>query len=106
MSQQRTDQIRQIVEQTIADAKIRSQAADGDNFGYNNGFYLQTSDKNFKAVLNGFIQPRYEYVFNRRPDSNSSAPPLSTTRDQDNASRTQRETARRAGQVDSATRQE
>ncbi len=86
MSQQRTDQIRQIVEQTIADAKIRSQAADGNNFGYNNGFYLQTSDQNFKAVLNGYIQPRYEYVFNKRPDSNSSAPPLSSTRNQDNAS--------------------
>ncbi|MGN6369886.1 MAG: porin [Phycisphaerae bacterium] len=62
MTQERANQVRAIVEQTIADAKTRSQFADGDNFGYKNGFYLQTPDKNFKFQANGYLQFRYTYA--------------------------------------------
>jgi len=87
LTEQRVDQIKGIVQDVIKDAKSRGAFMDsGLNMGYNNGFFLQTEDKNFKAVLNGYIQPRYEYVYNHRPDSNSSTPPLSATHSTDNAS--------------------
>lgn len=86
LTTERAAQIRSIVQDVLADSKKREQFADGADFGYNNGFYIQTPDGNFKAVLNGYIQPRYEFIYNHRPNSNSSAPPLSATNSQDNAS--------------------
>lgn len=63
LNEQRASQIRAIVHDVIADAKIRSQFADGDTFGYKDGFFLQTADKNFKLVVGGFTQLRYEAGF-------------------------------------------
>ncbi len=65
MTQERASQIKSIVEETIADAKTRSQFADGDVVGYKNGFYLQTPDKNFKFQANGYLQFRYTYANDR-----------------------------------------
>jgi hypothetical protein len=82
MTQERTNQIRAIVEETIADAKKQGQFADADNFGYNNGFYIQTSDKKFKLNINGYTQFRYTFAsdqvevpfFKNMPDTSTSKP--------------------------------
>ncbi|HUO08893.1 MAG TPA: porin [Phycisphaerae bacterium] len=71
MTQERASQIRSIVEETIADAKTRGQFADGDNFGYKNGFYIQTPDKNFKFQANGYLQFRYTFAQDRVTNSSS-----------------------------------
>jgi hypothetical protein len=63
MTQQRANEIRAIVEETIADAKKRSQFADGPSVGYDNGFFIKTPDNNFKLVFNGYAQVRYEYAY-------------------------------------------
>ena len=65
MTQERANQIRSIVEETIADAKKRSQFADGDLVGYKNGFYIQTADQNFKFQANGYLQFRYTFANDR-----------------------------------------
>jgi hypothetical protein len=84
MTAQRVEQIKAVVQDVIKETKAHEM--NGWEMGYNNGFFVQSADKNFKLVLNGYIQPRYEYVYNHRPNSNSSAPPLSSTRSEDNAS--------------------
>jgi hypothetical protein len=62
LNTERTNQIRGIVEDVLADAKNRGQFADGPDFGYNNGFFIQTPDQNFKLVVGGFAQVRYEFA--------------------------------------------
>ncbi len=62
MTAARTDQIRAIVEEALADSKARSKSAAGPNFGYNNGFFLQTDDRNFKLSVGGLVQARYTFA--------------------------------------------
>src|SRR5690348_16341491 len=62
LTTERTNQIRAIVEETIADAKTRGQFADGPSFGYKDGFFIQIADNNFKLVVGGYAQVRYEYA--------------------------------------------
>jgi hypothetical protein len=76
MTQQRADQIRAIVEETLADAKKRGQYADGPTVGYNNGFFIQTPDNNFKLVVGGLLQVRYEYALHQADDSKFKTKPL------------------------------
>lgn len=85
LTTERTEQIKSIVQDVLADSKAHSQFSDGADVGYNNGFYAQSPDGNFKIVLNGYIQPRYEFVYNHRPNSNSNTPPLSSTQSRDDA---------------------
>jgi len=62
LTDERTSQIKAIVADCIADAKKRDQFLDGDfSAGYNNGFFLQSADKNFKLQINGYVQVRYNY---------------------------------------------
>ena len=63
MTQERANEIRSIVEQTIADAKTRGQFSDGPNVGYDNGFFIKTPDNKFKLVIGGYAQVRYEYAY-------------------------------------------
>jgi phosphate-selective porin OprO/OprP len=62
LTQERTAQIRGIVEDVLADAKTRKQFSDNPDFGYKNGFFIQTADQNFKLVVGGFAQVRYEFA--------------------------------------------
>jgi hypothetical protein len=62
LTAERTAQIRGIVEDVLADAKNRRQFADGPDFGYKDGFFIQTPDQNFKLVVGGYIQVRYEFA--------------------------------------------
>src|SRR5579862_505213 len=50
MTQERADQIRAIVKDVLADAKAQEQRTNPD-FGYNNGFYIESPDKNFKLTI-------------------------------------------------------
>ena len=56
LTEERTNQIKKIVEDVLADARKRGQLTNGADVGYNNGFYIQTADKNFKLSINGFMQ--------------------------------------------------
>ncbi len=62
LTEARTEQIKAIVQDVLADARTRTQFADGPSFGYNNGFFVQTPDANYKLVVNGYAQMRYEYA--------------------------------------------
>jgi hypothetical protein len=76
LTQERTNQIKQIVQDVLADAKTRGQFADGPSFGYKDGFFIQTADNNFKLVVGGYVQVRYEYAqqnaYNNRTLANRS----------------------------------
>lgn len=63
MTEERTNQIRAIVQDALADARTRTQFADGPSVGYKDGFYIQTADQNFKLVVGGYAQVRYEYAY-------------------------------------------
>ncbi len=70
MTDERAAQIRGIVEDVLKDAKYHSQYADGAEVGYKDGFFIQTPDQNFKLVIGGFGQFRYEFsqanAYNKR----------------------------------------
>ena len=61
----RTNQIRAIVADVLADAKKQGQSADGATFGYSGGFFIQNADKTFRLNVNGFIQARYTYALDQ-----------------------------------------
>ncbi len=63
LTEERTSQIRSIVQDALADARSRGQFADGPSVGYKDGFYIQTADQNFKLVIGGYAQVRYEYAY-------------------------------------------
>ena len=55
-------QVKAIVQEVLKNSKTQSQYMDNQlQAGYNNGFYIQTADKNFKFQFNGYFQ--YRYVF-------------------------------------------
>lgn len=61
LTAERATQIRQIVNEAIADAKTRGQFLDGGlQAGYKNGFFIQDGDK-FKLVVGGYMQARYSF---------------------------------------------
>jgi phosphate-selective porin OprO and OprP len=73
----REDEIRKIVQDVIADAKKQSPA-EGATFGYNNGFFIQSADKNFRLSINGFVQARYTVASDHvRNASSYAAVPVS-----------------------------
>ena len=74
MTQERADQIRAIVQEVLADAK--KQQADAPNVGYDNGFFIQTADKNFKLTIGGVLQARYEFAMHHADNSSFAVKPL------------------------------
>jgi hypothetical protein len=73
LTAERTSQIKAIVQDVIADSKTRGNFADGINAGYDNGFFIQTADKNFKLVIGGFVQFRYTYAYYHNSADNTAA---------------------------------
>lgn len=71
LTQERTDQIKSIVEGVLEDAKTRGQFADGPNFGYNNGFFIQTDNQMFRFQANGYLQFRYSYAHDEAHDKSA-----------------------------------
>ncbi|MDP6479833.1 MAG: porin [Phycisphaerales bacterium] len=62
LTEQRTEQIRSIVQDVLADADTRaSLQGDGATSGYNGGFFMQSGDGNWKLKINGQIQSRFMY---------------------------------------------
>ncbi|MGC9258668.1 MAG: hypothetical protein ACP5I8_01130 [Phycisphaerae bacterium] len=55
-------QVKAIVQAVLKNSETQSQSAGHQlQAGYDNGFYIQTADKNFKFQFNGYFQ--YRYVF-------------------------------------------
>ena len=62
MSAQRSEQIRGIVQDVLADADTRaSLQGTGATSGYNGGFFMKSADGNWKLKINGQIQSRFMY---------------------------------------------
>jgi len=65
LSRRRADEIRALVTDILADAQARSALQDTDlTGGWDDGFFLQSADGNFRLEVSGQIQIRY--VWNRR----------------------------------------
>ncbi len=72
-SEESAAQVRQIVKQVLADAKTRSQyMGNALEAGYNNGFFIQSANKDFNLTINGYLQYRYTYAQAQR-GSNATA---------------------------------
>jgi hypothetical protein len=68
MTEQRADEIRSLVQETLADADTRaSMQATGLTAGYDNGFIIQSSDGNYLLRTNVLFQERF--VLNRQRES-------------------------------------
>lgn len=64
LTQRRTEQIRGLVQDVLADADTRAALqGKGATSGYNNGFFIESADGAFKMRINGQLQSRY--MFNR-----------------------------------------
>ena len=79
LTAERANQIKSIVQEVIADSKTRGNFADGVDAGYDNGFFIQTADKNFKLTIGGFVQFRYTYAYYHRSADNTAPFKQSTT---------------------------
>ena len=71
LSEQRSEQIRGLVQDVLADADTRAALqGDGATSGYKGGFFVQSADGNWKLKLNGQIQTRWN--FNHAEDQSDS----------------------------------
>ncbi len=62
LTEQRATEIRGIVNDVLADADTRSSLRDsGATAGWNNGFFLQSSDGRFRLNVGGMVQARFQY---------------------------------------------
>jgi len=62
LTEQRATEIRGIVNDVLADADTRASLRDsGATAGWNNGFFLQSSDGRFRLNVGGMVQARYQY---------------------------------------------
>lgn len=62
MAKQRAAEVRAIVESTLQKSKKESQYLDNPiQAGYDNGFFIQTANKNFSFHFNGYFQYRYDF---------------------------------------------
>jgi len=62
LTQQRSEQIRVLVQDVLADADTRaSLQGDGATSGYNKGFFIHSGDGKWAMRINGQIQTRYMY---------------------------------------------
>jgi hypothetical protein len=78
LTQERTDQIRAIVQGVLADAKTRGPfgGSTGASVGYDHGFFIQTDDHNFRLAIGGVLQARYEYARHHADDAAFTTKPL------------------------------
>ncbi len=73
LTQERTQQITQIVNSVLKDSKTRSQYLDNElQAGYDNGFFIRTADKNFQLTINGYMQFRYMYQDAMKGNNNNA----------------------------------
>jgi hypothetical protein len=95
LTQERTEQIKAIVQDVLADARTRGQFADGPQIGYKDGFFIQSPEGNYKLVVGGYAQVRYEYAYHNatngrtlssRSIGTGSSAPRTTPDDPGNAS--------------------
>jgi hypothetical protein len=86
LTDERTQQIKAIVQDVLADAKSRGEFSDGPTVGYNNGFFIQTPDQNFKLVVGGLLQVRYEYASHYVNNAQYGAKPPLAQGDSENSS--------------------
>ncbi|MDP7029248.1 MAG: porin [Phycisphaerales bacterium] len=71
LNEQRSEQIRGIVQDVLADADTRaSLQGSGATSGYNRGFFVQSADGNWKMKVNGQLQVRWNY--NHAPDGDAA----------------------------------
>src|SRR5690606_2746120 len=69
LNQQRSDEIRSIVHDVLADTDSRaSLLGSAMSAGWDEGFFLASSDGNFRLNFNGQMQFRYLYNFQDNPD--------------------------------------
>ena len=62
LGEQRAGQIRDIVRDVLADSQTRSSLQDGGmTAGWNDGFFLASSDGRFRMNIGGFVQSRFTY---------------------------------------------
>jgi len=62
LSEQRSEQIRGLVQDVLADADTRaSLQGNGATSGYKSGFFVQSADGNWKMKVNGQIQVRWNF---------------------------------------------
>jgi hypothetical protein len=60
MTEQRSEQIRGLVQDVLSDADTRaSLQGDGSTSGYNDGFYVQSADGKWSMKINGLFQERF-----------------------------------------------
>ncbi len=65
LTRRRADEIRALVSDVLADADTRTALKDtGLTGGWDDGFFLQSADGNFRLEVSGQVQTRY--VWNRR----------------------------------------
>jgi hypothetical protein len=65
LTQQRSDEIRSIVHDVLADADTRaSLLGSGLTAGWDNGFHIGSTDGNFKLTVSGQMQ--FRYIYNRQ----------------------------------------
>jgi len=63
MTEQRSEQIRGLVQDVLSDADTRaSLQGDGATSGYNNGFFVQSADGKWSMTINGVFQERFTYL--------------------------------------------
>jgi hypothetical protein len=63
MTEQRSEQIRGLVQDVLSDADTRaSLQGDGATSGYNNGFFIQSADGKWSMTINGVFQERFTYL--------------------------------------------
>ena len=65
MTEQRSEEIRELVQDVLADADTRASLQGGGALaGYDGGFFIKSSDNKFKLKFNGQLQTRW--AFNHR----------------------------------------
>jgi len=70
LTEQRSEQIRGIVQDVLADADTRaSLQGNGATSGYNNGFFIQSADGKWSVKINGVFQERWN--MGSQPDTGS-----------------------------------
>lgn len=80
LNEQRSEQIKGLVQEVIADARARGQFQDsGLLAGYNKGFFLKSADDNFLLKIGVRIQARYTYAFQDKKKNSVTTSPTDDT---------------------------
>ncbi len=73
MTEQRSEQIRGLVQDVLSDADTRaSLQGSGATAGYNNGFFVQSADGKWSMTINGVFQERVAYLSGTRVDADDN----------------------------------